>query len=107
MPDQPGGPRFAVRVDDAVLEEDLAHATVAGRQAIGPAIARLARDGVPAAWLKRCQAESRDGTRLPGCVKIYLPPPDGPWGAVLSADTAAGVPALVLIAVGHRHPVQP
>jgi len=65
----PGGPRFAVRVDDAVLEEDLAHATAAGRGAIARAMNRFAREGVPAAWLKRCQTQHRDGTDLSGCLR--------------------------------------
>jgi biotin operon repressor len=65
------------------LTEDLARATDAGRAAIEPMIQRLEADGVPAAWLKRCDAEARDGTRLPGCVKLYIPQPAGQWGAVL------------------------
>lgn len=107
MAQDPGGPRFAVRVDDAILEEDLAHATAAGLAAIAPAMNRFVRDGVPAAWLKRCQGEHRDGTDLSGCVKVYIPPPDGRWGAVFVADLADGRPVLVLLAVGQRHPVQP
>ena len=26
--------------------------------------------------------EGRDGTRLPGCLKVYVPMPAGPWGIV-------------------------
>jgi hypothetical protein len=103
----PGGPRFAVRVDEAVLEEDLAHATVAGRGAIATTMNRFVRDGVPATWLKRCQTQHRDGTDLSGCVKVYIPPPDGRWGAVFVADVTGGRPVLVLLAVGQRHPAQP
>jgi hypothetical protein len=40
-------------------------------------------------------------------VKVYIPPPDGRWGAVFVADLADGRPVLVLLAVGQRHPVQP
>lgn len=107
MPKDSYGPRFAVRVDDAVLEEDLAHATDAGRAAIGRSLREFEREGIPAAWLRRCQPDHRDGTDLPGCVKAYIPPPDGQWGAVFTADTVDGVPALVLLATGHRHPPQP
>lgn len=106
MADGPGGVRFAVRVDSTVLEEDLAHATDAGRTAIKRALAGIA-DGVPFNWLKRCQSEGRDGTRLPGCVKFYIPQPDGRWGAVLTADTRDGTKTLLLLAVGERHPTQP
>lgn len=101
------GVRFAVRLDPAVIEEDLAHATDAGRAAIKRALAEVADDGVPVAWLKRCHAEGRDGTRLPGCVKIYIPHPDGPWGAVLTADKQGGTLTLLLLAAGERHPAQP
>ena len=105
-PDRPE-PRFAVGVDEHLLEEDLAHATAAGRAAIAPLIDQLKSSGVPFSWLKRCQAEGRDGTQLTGCVKIYIPHPDGPWGAVLAGDKLATVPTLVLLAAGRRHPVQP
>jgi hypothetical protein len=105
-PDRPK-PRFAVSVDEHLLEEDLAHTTAAGRTAIAPVIDQLESTGVPKSWLKRCQAEGRDGTRLAGCVKIYIPHPDGPWGAVLTGDKLATVPTLVLLAAGRRHPVQP
>ncbi len=100
-------PHFAVRVDDLLLEEDLAHATSAGRAAIAPVVGALKRTGVPKSWLKLCQAEGRDGTRLAGSVKLYIPQPAGPWGAVLTGDKLATVPTLVLLAVGQRHPAQP
>jgi hypothetical protein len=37
-------------------------------------------------------------------VKHYIPQPDGRWGAVFSIDREASKPALVLLAVGERHP---
>lgn len=107
MAGEEGGLRFAVRIDSAVLDEDLAHATAAGRAAIKGAVSEIRADGVPYLWLKRCQPEGRDGTRLPGCVKFYIPQPDGQWGAVLTADTAHQTKMLVLLAVGDRHPSQP
>lgn len=100
-------PHFAVRVDDPLLKEDLAHATSAGRAAIAQIVDALKRTGVPKSWLKRCHAEHTDGTDLPGCVKLYIPQPAGPWGAVLTGDKLATVPTLVLLAVGQRHPAQP
>lgn len=105
-PDRPE-PRFAVSVDEHLLEADLAHATAAGRAAIAPVIDELENTGIPKSRLKRCQPEGRDGTRLAGCVKIYIPHPDGPWGAVLTGDKIATVPTLVLLAAGRRHPVAP
>jgi hypothetical protein len=101
------GPRFEVRIVDAVLAEDLARCTAAARRAIEPTLVTLREKGVPREWLRRCEAEGRDGTRLGGCVKVYIPPPAGRWGAVLAADEEAVKVALVLIAIGERHPPQP
>lgn len=98
------GPRFEMRVVDAVLADDLAHCTRAARVAIESALATVGEKGIPYEWLLRCQEEGRDGTRLGGCVKFYIPQPIGPWGAVLAGDEEAGEPALVLVAVGERHP---
>ena len=100
------GPRFEVRVVDEVLAEDLARCTKAARTAIEPVVAEVSRDGVPFEWLRRCEEEGRDGTRLGGCVKFYIPRPAGQWGAVLVGDEEAAKPALALIAIGERHPAQ-
>ena len=67
----------------------------------------LREEGAPHGWLLRCQEEGRDGTRLGGCVKFYIPQPAGPWGAVLAGDEKSSKPALVLIAIGERHPERP
>jgi hypothetical protein len=99
-------PRFAVRADDSLLGEDLARSTRAARAAIEPVIAEVLRDGVPYEWLRRCEEEGYDGTHLGGCVKFYIPRPAGRWGAVLAGDEEATKPALVLIAIGERHPTQ-
>jgi hypothetical protein len=101
------GPRFEVRVVDEVLTEDLARCTPAARAAIEPMVATLRDSGAPSEWLLRCEAEGHDGTQLGGCVKLYIPQPAGQWGAVLTGDEEAKKPALVLIAVGERHPPQP
>jgi hypothetical protein len=100
------GPRFPVRVQDRLLAEDLGHCTVAARAAIEPVIAEVRQGGVPFEWLRRCEAEGHDGTRLGGCVKFYIPRPAGRWGAVLAGDEEAAKPTLVLIALGERHPEQ-
>jgi len=34
---------------------------------------RLAREGIIASSLHPCEPQARGGTRLPGCVKTYLP----------------------------------
>jgi hypothetical protein len=51
--------------------------------------------------------EARDGTKLGGCVKHYIPQPGGRWGAVFSVDLEDSRPVLVLLAVGERHPSRP
>jgi hypothetical protein len=101
------GPRFEVRVVDEVVTEDLTRCTAAARGSIEPMVVTLQKEGAPLSWLRRCEEEGQDGTRLGGCVKLYIPQPAGQWGAVLIGDEEAGKPALVLIAVGERHPVQP
>ncbi|MFI5008789.1 MAG: hypothetical protein ACHQDY_00775 [Solirubrobacterales bacterium] len=103
----PPGPRFALRVDETTLAEDLAHASESGRAAIVPLFDNLERKGVPSAWLKRCQSDHTDGTNLSGCVKLYIPQPVGPWGAVFTGDRIATTPIVVLLAIGLRHPTQP
>jgi hypothetical protein len=102
-----GGPRFEVRIVAESLDEDLAHCTAAGRSAIETMLSALPEEGISRDWLRRCEAEGRDGTRLPGCVKVYIPQPAGQWGAVFAADVEDGTPVLVLIAVGERHPERP
>lgn len=104
MAAQSSGPTFPVHVDERELAEDLGHASEAGRAAIELMVKRLKADGAPKEWLKQCDAEARDGTRLPGCVKLYIPQPAGQWGAVLLGGLADGKPKLFLLAVGGRHP---
>lgn len=72
-----GGPRFEIRIFDQALDEDLAHCTAAGRLAIETLLSTLSKEGIPRDWLRRCEAEGRDGTRLDGCVKLYIPQPAG------------------------------
>jgi len=94
-------------VIDEVLKEDLARCSPAARAAIEHMVATLRDEGAPREWLRRCEEEGQDGTRLKGCVKLYIPQPAGQWGAVLSGDQEAKKPALVLLAVGLRHPERP
>ena len=101
------GPRFEVRVVDEVLNEDLIRCTKAARAAIEAAVDEVRSAGVPLGWLRRCEEEGHDGTHLGGCVKFYIPRPAGQWGAVLAADQETTKPALLLLAVGERHPERP
>lgn len=107
MAKQPSGPTFPVHIDERELAEDLAHMSGAGRAAIESTIQRLGTNGVPAAQLRRCDPEAQDGTRLPGCVKLYIPQPVGQWGAVFLGGALSEAPTLFLLAVGNRHPSGP
>jgi hypothetical protein len=108
---EPGAPglRFPVRVDRTWLKADLDNATPAGREALASALAAFRKSGVPVERLRACDANGRDGTNLGGCVKVYLPPPLGPWGAVFTGaiSETGKVPTLLLLAAGERHPSKP
>jgi hypothetical protein len=100
-------PRFAVRVEERWLSDDLEHASDAGNAALGPAIEELQSEGVAADSLRPCEDDGRDGTQLGGCTKLYIPEPAGQWGAVFTIDREASKVALVVLAVGERHPSAP
>lgn len=103
------GARFGVEFDDAAFAEDLAHTSSdAGRTLAHRERDKLTTDGLPPDRLKRCDADARDGTSLPGCVKIYLPEPDGTWGMVFQLRiNDDGRPFLACLAFGTRHPTGP
>lgn len=98
--------RYRVLFDPDAIAEDLAHATKAARQVGEQAVARLERDGITKEQLFACKAEERDGTRLPGCVKTYLPWPDGRCGMVLELRVDQDGPMLFCLAFGVRHPAR-
>ncbi len=99
-------PVFPVGFDDDALEEDLAHLPASAEEALRLFHKEVRRlGGIPKSRLMTCQAEGRDGTRLGGCVKTYIPWPDGQFGAVLVAVTHPSRPlALRAVAFGIRHP---
>lgn len=100
------GARLEVRFDDLAFHEDLGRATKRGREVAIEARERLEHDGADSSDLLRCQAEHRDGTELPNCVKTYLPPPDGRWGMVFEfvREQPSGKLVLVYLAFAERHP---
>lgn len=100
-----GEPVFPVGFDDDALEEDLAHLSTGAEEALRSFHKDARRlGGIPGSRLMACQAEGRDGTRLGGCVKTYIPWPDGRYGAVFIAVTHPNRPlALRAIAFGIRH----
>ena len=82
-------PVFPVAFDELAMAEDLA---------------RLGPGGVDAFTALACEAEGRDGTRLGGCVKTYVPWPAGRFGAVMLAVSHPERPiGLLVIAFGIRH----
>ena len=99
-------PRFSAHFDEEAFAEDLDHATDAGRLVAQAERARMERDGLPVGELLACDPDARDGTRLAGCVKTYLPQPNGDWGMVFTGDTdERGTPVLLYVAFGVRHPI--
>jgi hypothetical protein len=98
-------PVFPVGFDDDALEEDLAHLPASAEEALRLFHREVRRlGGIPKSSLMACQAEGRDGTRLGGCVKTYIPWPDGRFGAVFVPVIHPTRPlALRAIAFGIRH----
>lgn len=102
-----GGPEpvFPVGFDEDALAEDLKHLPASAEIALREFRKELRRHGgIPQSRLRACQAEGRDGTRLGGCVKTYVPWPDGRFGTVFVAVTHPNRPmALRAFAFGVRH----
>ncbi len=96
-------PRFAARFDLDAFREDMARATSAGRDAAEAAKRRYEASGVPRSELGPCDPEHRDGTKLPQCLKVYLPPPAGRFGMVFKFVVADDGPRLEYLAFGVRH----
>ena len=98
-------PVFPVGFDDDALGEDLAHLPASAEEALRAFHKEIRRlGGIPKSRLMACQAEGHDGTRLGGCVKTYIPWPNGRFGAVLLAVVhPARSLALRVIAFGVRH----
>ncbi len=86
--------------DDSVFGEDLQRA---GSDIAAAARKDYERNGVPVADLFACDEESQDSTRLPGCVKVYLPRPAGRFGMVFTVERQAGKLMLAYLAFGVRH----
>ena len=98
-------PVFPVGFDQDALTEDLGRLPASAGDALRQFRKELRGEGgIPKARLKACQAEGRDGTQLPGCIKTYIPWPDGRFGAVFVAVTHPDRPlGLRAIAFGVRH----
>ena len=77
---RPGHAR--VVFDDVLWHDDLERASAKAAAAAAAARGQLERHGAPIDQLRPCQEHGRDDTRLRGCLKLYVPPPAGPWGIV-------------------------
>jgi hypothetical protein len=93
-----------VAFDAAAWEEDMRRASTAGRAVADAARREFEEKGVAIEQLKPCDAEGSDGTRLPNCVKVYLPPPDGAHGMVFGIVRIDGRLQPLFAAFGLRHP---
>lgn len=102
----PQGRTFTVVIDQARLDEDLAHNTAAAAATGRGAAERFRRRGIPRSLLHPCKAEDREGANLPGCVKAYLPDVNGAWGMVFALRADQQHVYLELLAFGQRHPTR-
>lgn len=101
MPAKKG--RALVTFDDPAFNDDLQRLSPTGRKVALSTRRSYETDGVPLNQLRRCDTDGHDGTSLPGCLKVYLPPPDGRFGMVLHLTVGASGPGLRCLAIGIRH----
>ena len=67
-----------VAFDELAWQDDLRNTGKSARRIGEEARSRLEREGQAVDALFACDEDARDGTSLPGCVKVYIPPPGGP-----------------------------
>jgi len=105
VPEARPEPVFPVGFDEDALTEDLERLPASAEIALREFRKDLGRQGgIPKSRLRACQVEGRDGTSLGGCVKTYIPWPDGRFGAVFAPVTHPNRPlALRVFAFGVRH----
>lgn len=97
-------PNAPVHVDDALFDADLARTSDRGRVALAACRTRIERVGVGVDERRACSAEHPAGTRLPGCLKVYVPDFDGAWRMVFQvARFPDGRLGLEYVASGVAH----
>lgn len=93
-----------VAFDELAWQFDLRKASKSARRIAEETRSRLEREGQAVDALFACDENARDGTSLPGCVKVYIPPPGGPLGLVYRlAKNKNGRLYLDHLAFGMRH----
>lgn len=93
-----------VAFDELAWQEDLRKVGKSARRIGEETRSRLEREGQVVDALFACDEDARDGTSLPGCVKVYIPPPGGPLGIVYRlAKNKEGRLYLDHLAFGVRH----
>ncbi|MBJ7469661.1 MAG: hypothetical protein JHD16_00085 [Solirubrobacteraceae bacterium] len=104
-----GAPGAKVMFPEEAWRTDTQHLATDAKALAEATRHRLEAFGLHAADRKPCDAESADGTALPGCFKTYLGPKQkghdsGAWGMVFQVAIQDGQPVLVYLAFGLRHP---
>jgi hypothetical protein len=92
-----------VLFDEGAFAEDTMRSGRAGAKVLREMRGLFEREGVEIKTLRRCDPEHRDNTKLPGCFKVYLPPPSGKFGMVLRFIRDSEGLALRYLAFGIRH----
>jgi hypothetical protein len=95
--------RFPARFDPEAWDEDSARASRHAQAVASAARSRYEQTGVPVEELHQVQEEGPEGTILPQCVKVYLPPREGRFGMVFEVVLAGNQLRLEYIAFGVRH----
>jgi hypothetical protein len=102
--------RLAVRFDDAVWREAIRGFSGRSLEVATSARARVEQQGVALSELRPCEAAGPRGTRLAGCVKLYLPLAEAPaserpFAFILQLARGAEAELVwIFVAFGHRHP---
>jgi hypothetical protein len=103
-------PDVSIRFDREEWREEVERLN---ERAVSRAQAERARreiDGGAAVDLQKCEADGEGGTRLPGCVKLYVPlgrqgASEAPFGFVFQlAQDSDGSLVWNFLAFGERHP---
>jgi len=92
-----------VLFNEGAFAEDTMRSGRVGAKALRDARSQFEREGVEIKTLRRCDPEHREGTELPACFKVYLPPPNGKFGMVLRFIREDEGLALRYLAFGIRH----